>query len=261
MRIATPAQRGQIVDGEGGTRGQQAAAERTSVEVELEKRLREHTARVSVIGQGYVGLPLAVELARAGFPVVGLDVDLARIEALNAGRPHTPDVDGRELAVLREAGRYIATADFDILANSDVVIICVPTPLRKSKDPDISYVAAAAEATAARFRPRQLVILESTTYPGTTEELLLSLFQRSEEHTSELQSRLHLVCRLLLEKKKIQTQEERAEARGGYQRGRALVHAAQRRAQATATDHTHAHAHVATTQEVTARMCADTARR
>ena len=176
MRIATPAQRGQIVDEERGTRGQQAAAGRTSVEVELDKRLREHTARVSVIGQGYVGLPLAVELARAGFPVVGLDVDLARIEALNAGRPHTPDVDGRELAALREAGRYTATADFDILANSDVVIICVPTPLRKSKDPDISYVAAAAEATAARFRPGQLVILESTTYPGTTEELLLPLF-------------------------------------------------------------------------------------
>src|SRR5207245_45531 len=176
MRIATPAQRGQIVDGERGTRGQQAAAERTSVEVELDKRLREHTARVSVIGQGYVGLPLAVELARAGFPVVGLDVDLARIEALNAGRPHTPDVDGRELAALREAGRYTATADFAVLANSDAIIICVPTPLRKSKDPDISYVAAAAEATAAHFRPGQLVILESTTYPGTTEELLLPLF-------------------------------------------------------------------------------------
>src|SRR3989449_4483226 len=176
MRIATPAQRGQIVDGEGGTRGQQAAAERTWVVVELDNCLREHSARVSVIGRGYVGLPLAVELARAGFPVVGLDVDLAQIEALNAGRPHTPDVDGRELAALREAGRYTAAADFDILANSDVVIICVPTPLRKSKDPDISYVAAAAEATAARFRPGQLVILESTTYPGTTEELLLSLF-------------------------------------------------------------------------------------
>src|SRR5439155_1569752 len=77
---------------------------------------------------------------------------------------------------LRKAGRYTATADFDVLAGSDVVIICVPTPLRKSKDPDISYVAAAAEATAARFRPGQLVILESTTYPGTTEELLLPLF-------------------------------------------------------------------------------------
>src|SRR2546427_12711530 len=110
MRIATPAQRGQIVDEERGTRGQQAAAGRTSVEVELEKRLREHTARVSVIGQGYVGLPLAVELARAGFPVVGLDVDLARIEATNAGRPHTPDMDGLKSAGLGAAGGYKAPA-------------------------------------------------------------------------------------------------------------------------------------------------------
>src|SRR2546428_3937287 len=176
MRMATSAQRQQIVDEDRRAPGRHAADTRNAVEVELETRLCNHTARVSVIGQGYVGLPLAVELARAGFPVVGLDVDLARIEALNVGRPHTPDVDGRELAALREAGRYTATADFDILANSDVVIICVPTPLRKSKDPDISYVAAAAEATAARFRPGQLVILESTTYPGTTEELLLPLF-------------------------------------------------------------------------------------
>ena len=174
MRMATSTR--QIVDKGRGTRGQRVAAESHSIEVELEKRLREHTARVTVIGQGYVGLPLAVELARAGFPVAGLDVDRARIEALNAGRPHTPDVDATELAALRKAGRYTATADFDILAESDVVIICVPTPLRKSKDPDISYVAAAAEATAARFRPGQLVILESTTYPGTTEELLLPLF-------------------------------------------------------------------------------------
>src|SRR2546426_2799580 len=174
MRMATSTR--QIVDKGRGTRGQRVAAESHSIEVELEKRLREHTARVTVIGQGYVGLPVAVERARAGFPVAGLDVDRARIEALNAGRPHTPDVDATELAALRKAGRYTATADFDILAESDVVIICVPTPLRKSKDPDISYVAAAAEATAARFRPGQLVILESTTYPGTTEELLLPLF-------------------------------------------------------------------------------------
>src|SRR2546426_1576351 len=176
MRMATSAQRQQIVDEDRRTPGRHAADTRNAVEVELETRLRNHTARVSVIGQGYVGLPLAVELARAGFPVVGLDVDLARIEALNAGRHQSPDVDGRALAALREAGRYTATADFAVLANSDAIIICVPTPLRKSKDPDISYVAAAAEATAAHFRPGQLVILESTTYPGTTEELLLPLF-------------------------------------------------------------------------------------
>ena len=143
----------------------------------LSKCLRDRTARVSIVGQGYVGLPLAVELARAGFPVRGLDTDVGRIEALNAGRPHTPDVESQELASLLRDGRYTATADFASLADSDVVIICVPTPLRKSKDPDISFVAAAAAEVAARFRPGQLVILESTTYPGTTEELLLSLFE------------------------------------------------------------------------------------
>jgi UDP-N-acetyl-D-glucosamine dehydrogenase len=146
-------------------------------EHELSERLRNRSARVSVIGQGYVGLPLAVELARAGFSVMGLDTDLDRVEALNAGRPHTPDVESRELAALREAGRYAATADLAVLANSDVVIVCVPTPLRKSKDPDISFVARAAAEVAARFRPGQLVILESTTYPGTTEEMLLPLFE------------------------------------------------------------------------------------
>ena len=143
----------------------------------LSARLSTRSARVSVVGQGYVGLPLAVELARAGFPVTGLDTDLDRIEALNAGRPHTPDVESREMVALLRAGRYKATADFAALTDSDVVIICVPTPLRKSKDPDISYVVAAGTAAAACFRPGQLVILESTTYPGTTEELLLPLFQ------------------------------------------------------------------------------------
>lgn len=144
----------------------------------LSARLRNRSARVSVIGQGYVGLPLAVELARAGFHVTGLDTDSDRIAALNAGHPHTPDVESRELAELVQGGRYAATADQAVLADSDVVIICVPTPLRKSKDPDISYVAAASTEAASHFRPGQLVILESTTYPGTTEELLLPLFEK-----------------------------------------------------------------------------------
>ena len=143
----------------------------------LSERLRTRSAHVSVVGQGYVGLPLAVELARAGFPVTGLDTDLGRIKALNAGYPHTPDVESQELAALLRAGGYTATADLAVLADSDVVIICVPTPLRKSKDPDISFVVAAATEVAARFRPGQLMILESTTYPGTTEELLLPLFE------------------------------------------------------------------------------------
>jgi UDP-N-acetyl-D-glucosamine dehydrogenase len=150
---------------------------RATSEDELGERIRTHTARVTIVGQGYVGLPLAVEFARAGFPVRGLDTNPERIAALNEGRPTTPDVESREMAGLLEAGRYAATADCAVLADSDVVIICVPTPLGKSKDPDISFVAAASSEASARFRPGQMLVLESTTYPGTTEELLLPLFE------------------------------------------------------------------------------------
>jgi len=146
-------------------------------ELHLADRIRSGSARVAVIGQGYVGLPLAVEFARAGFAATGLDTDLDRVTALNAGRSYTPDVDSEVLRAVIEAGRYEATADASVLAGSDVIIICVPTPLRKSKDPDISFVVAAAETVAAHFRPGQLVILESTTYPGTTEELLRPMFE------------------------------------------------------------------------------------
>jgi UDP-N-acetyl-D-glucosamine dehydrogenase len=139
--------------------------------------IRDRAARVTIIGQGYVGLPLAVEYARAGFTVTGLDTDLDRVTPLNLGRSHSPDVSSEALLALRQQGRYEATADFGVLEQSDVVIICVPTPLRKSKDPDISYIVAAAEQLSARFRPHQLVVLESTTYPGTTEELLVPMFE------------------------------------------------------------------------------------
>ena len=139
--------------------------------------IRDRVARVTIIGQGYVGLPLAVEYARAGFTVTGLDTDQDRVVPLNLGRSHSPDVASEDLAALRRQGRYEASADFSVLGASDVVIICVPTPLRKSKDPDISFIIAAAEQVAARFRPHQLVVLESTTYPGTTEELLFPMFE------------------------------------------------------------------------------------
>src|SRR5262249_17018703 len=104
---------------------------------------------------------------------------------LNLGRSHSPDVRSEDLAALRGQGRYEATADFSVLATSDVVIICVPTPLRKSKDPDISYIVAAAEQGASRFRPDQLGGLGSTTYPGTTEELLLPMFEARGAHVGE----------------------------------------------------------------------------
>jgi UDP-N-acetyl-D-glucosamine dehydrogenase len=143
----------------------------------LYQRIEARTARVAIIGQGYVGLPLAVEFGRAGFHVAGLDTDLDRVASLNLGQSPSPDVANADLMALLDAGLYEATNDFGVLERSDVVIICVPTPLRKSKDPDISYVMAAAEAAAARFHATQLVVLESTTYPGTTEELLLPMFR------------------------------------------------------------------------------------
>src|SRR6267143_5396395 len=143
----------------------------------LEQRLRDRSAHLAIIGQGYVGLPLAVEFARAGFNVWGIDTDPDRVSTLNLGRSCTPDLTDEDLMSLIRAGRYEATTDFSVLQRSDVVIICVQTPLRKSKDPDISYVVAAGNEVAARFHPGQLVVLESTTYPETTEELLLPMFQ------------------------------------------------------------------------------------
>jgi UDP-N-acetyl-D-glucosamine dehydrogenase len=143
----------------------------------LAELIQHQTARLGIIGQGYVGLPLAVAFARAGFSVTGFDTDRDRVVALNSSQSHSPDVLAEDLRAVLGDGRYQATADFSSLARCDVVIICVPTPLRKSKDPDISFVVAAAEQVAAQFRPGQLVILESTTYPGTTEELLLPMFQ------------------------------------------------------------------------------------
>jgi UDP-N-acetyl-D-glucosamine dehydrogenase len=147
-------------------------------ETTLAEKIRTRAARVTVIGQGYVGLPLAVEFARAGFRVTGLDTDLDRVMALNAGRSYSPDVGSEDLTALLYQGLYEVSSDFSVLECADVVIVCVPTPLRKSKDPDISFVVAAGEEVAARFHPGQLVILESTTYPGTTEELLLPLFEK-----------------------------------------------------------------------------------
>ncbi len=151
----------------------------------LSHRIADHTAHITIIGQGYVGLPLAAAFARAGFTVAGFDTDPDRVAALATGRSHVPDVQSEELQALLRSGRYRATAEPAVLAESDAVIICVPTPLRKSKDPDISYVIAASKEVAAHFRPGQLVILESTTYPGTTEELLLPMFQENGAKVGE----------------------------------------------------------------------------
>jgi UDP-N-acetyl-D-glucosamine dehydrogenase len=136
------------------------------------ERIRARQARVGVIGLGYVGLPLVVEFARAGFDVTGFDVDASKIEQINAGKSYIPDVAEADLAACVKAGKIRATTDMSQLADMDAIDICVPTPLRKTKDPDLSYVVHAVEAVAATLRRGQLVILESTTYPGTTDEVV-----------------------------------------------------------------------------------------
>ena len=144
---------------------------------ELLQRIRAKSARVGVIGLGYVGLPLAVEFAHAGFDVTGFDVDAAKAAQINDGTSYIPDVAASDLAACVRAGKLRATTDMTELGAMDAIDICVPTPLRKTKDPDLSYVVLAVEAVAASVRPGQLVILESTTYPGTTDEVVQPMLE------------------------------------------------------------------------------------
>ena len=126
-----------------------------------------------IIGLGYVGLPLGVEAGKGGIRVLGFDVNEAVVASINAGHSHILDVESEDVAALREARLFEATTDMSRLGECDVVSICVPTPLSKTRDPDVSYILAASEAVAAGLRAGQLIILESTTYPGTTREVLL----------------------------------------------------------------------------------------
>jgi UDP-N-acetyl-D-glucosamine dehydrogenase len=140
-------------------------------------RIRTKKARIGVIGLGYVGLPLAVEFARQGFDVSGFDVDESKTGQINAGHSYIPDVAQTDLREVVKAGRLRGTSRMIDLAGMDVIDICVPTPLRKTKDPDLSYVVKAVEAVAAVLKPGQLIILESTTYPGTTDEVVQPLLE------------------------------------------------------------------------------------
>ena len=141
-------------------------------------RLQSREARVGVVGLGYVGLPLAVEFARSGLTTVGIDLDSQKVAAIQRGDSYIPDVPGADVRELVAARRLSATTDFSVVGTLDTVNICVPTPLRKTKDPDMSYIVSAVEAIAAHLRPGTLVILESTTYPGTTEEVVQPLLER-----------------------------------------------------------------------------------
>ena len=144
---------------------------------QLVDRIKARKANIGVIGLGYVGLPLAVEFARQGFTVYGFDVDDSKTSQINAGKSYIPDVAEKELADVVKSGHLRGTTKMGELAKMDVIDICVPTPLRKTKDPDLSYVVKAVEAVAASLKRGQLVILESTTYPGTTDEVVQPMLE------------------------------------------------------------------------------------
>jgi UDP-N-acetyl-D-glucosamine dehydrogenase len=144
----------------------------------LQQRLQDRTARVGVVGLGYVGLPLLVEFARAGYRATGVDLDRQKVDAIQRGESYIQDVQTADVAALRRTGHVEATTDSAAVAGLDTINICVPTPLRKTKDPDLSYVVAAVEMIASHLRPGQLVILESTTYPGTTDEVVRPILER-----------------------------------------------------------------------------------
>lgn len=142
-------------------------------------KILEKKAQVAIIGMGYVGLPLAVEFARVGFKVTGLDIDGEKIRALQAGDSYIPDVPSTLVGSLVKEGRFFPTTDPEILKTMDTVTICVPTPLRKTKDPDLSYIMNSVEVIRRSLHPGQLIILESTTYPGTTEEMVLPTLEET----------------------------------------------------------------------------------
>ena len=144
-----------------------------SVANDLIKKAEARDIRFGIIGLGYVGLPLAIELAHAGYRVLGFDVSQRVVEGLNAGRSHVKDVSAEQLEGIRKAGRFEATTDGSRLREADAISICVPTPLSKFKDPDVSFIVAATETIKQVLRPGQAIILESTTYPGTTREIML----------------------------------------------------------------------------------------
>jgi len=145
----------------------------------LLSRIQSHDAVVGIIGLGYVGLPLGVAFSEVGLRTIGLDVSASVVEGINSGRSHILDVTSERLGSLTRSGMLEATVDPGRLAEADAVVICVPTPLSKTDDPDMSYILSATEAVKQHLRPGQLVVLESTTYPGTTREMVLPMLEES----------------------------------------------------------------------------------
>ena len=145
----------------------------------LEEKIKNRTARVGIIGLGYVGLPLAMEFAKAGFSVTGIDIQESKVSQLNRGDSYVQDVPTDTLKKWVSEGKFRATSDFSAILDLDTINIAVPTPLRKTKDPDMSFIVSACQETAKYLKPGKLVILESTTYPGTTDELVLPMLEGS----------------------------------------------------------------------------------
>jgi len=145
----------------------------------LKARIENKQAQIGVIGLGYVGLPLAIEFAKAGFPVIGMDIDESKVTRINAGENYIPDIADDTLQTLVNSGNLRTTTDFDIISDLDVVVICVPTPLSKVGDPDISYIIATIDVINKSIHKDLLIILESTTYPGTTQEIVFSRLEKS----------------------------------------------------------------------------------
>ena len=145
----------------------------------LLQKFKKHDARVGIIGLGYVGLPLGLAFAEQGFGVLGFDIDPAKVESLNAGRGYIQHIPDAKIAAAVSSKRFGASADFGRLGECDAIMICVPTPLTETRDPDLSYVASTSELIARTLRPGQLVVLESTTYPGTTDELVMGILSRT----------------------------------------------------------------------------------
>lgn len=145
----------------------------------LKARLRDKSARIGVLGLGYVGLPLAMEFCRKGFRVTGFDVSRERVSGLEKGQSYVLDVPSAEIKRRQKAGRFSASWEFDGLSEQDVLFVCVQTPLRKTKEPDIGNIVAAVGEIAARPRPGRLVVLESTTFPGTTEEIVRPILEKT----------------------------------------------------------------------------------
>jgi len=156
----------------------EGAAPPNPLQERLRERIANRTAHAGVVGLGYVGLPLAVELAKAGFTVTGIDLSAHKTAQLNRGESYIQDVPAADVKPLVEQGRLRATTDFAVVAELDTVNICVPTPLRKTKDPDMSYIVAATESISAYLHPGMLITLESTTYPGTTDELVRPMLEK-----------------------------------------------------------------------------------